>query len=280
MNETQGITQNTYRIRAVERAIAILKAFSTSAPELGVTDIARRLDIHKSTVHRLLTTLERQGVVVQNPGTGRYSLGFLLVELGALAISGMEVRQIARPHLEEMHRACGETVHLAILDEGEVVYIDKIESMRRVRMYSQVGRRAPAHCTGLGKVLLAALPPAMLDQMIQRRGLRRYTESTITSPGDLRDHLAVIRQRGYAIDSGEHEELIRCAAAAVRDRTGQVIAAVSIATVGVEVKSPRFKEYVDLVVRCADSISEAIGYRRAQPAIGGVADANWYVRGG
>lgn len=139
---TSHARPDAYGIRAVERAIAILKAFSPVAPELGVTDLARKLGFHKSTVHRLLATLERDGFVLQDAVTGRYRLGLPLLELGSLVITNMELRQVARPFLEEAHRACGETIHLGILDEGEVVYIDKIESTRRVRMYSQVGRRA------------------------------------------------------------------------------------------------------------------------------------------
>ncbi len=257
---------DTYAVRAVERAIALLKAFSPADPELGVTDLGRKLGLHKSTVHRLLVTLEQEGFVRQNPGTGRYRLGLPLLELGSVVITTMEMRQVARPYLEEVHRVCGETVHLGILDEGEVVYIDKIESTRRIRMYSQVGRRAPAHCTGLGKVLLAALPATALDQVIQRRGLRGYTPRTLTSPDAVRNHLAIVRQQGYSVDAGEHEDLIRCAAAPVFDHTGQVVGAISIAAVGVDIESPRFKEYVSLVRKCARSISEGLGHGRAVAA--------------
>jgi len=255
-------------IRAVERAAAILKSFSPATPALGVTELARRLGLHKSTVHRLLATLEREGFVVQDADGGRYRLGLQLFELGSLVVNSMELQKIARVHLEEVHRACGETVHLAILDEGEVVYIDKIESTRQLRMHSLIGRRSPAHCTGLGKVLLAWMPAGPLEQII-RRGLRTYTSRTITSPDTLRNHLALVRQRGYAIDHGEHEELIRCAAAPVFDHTGQVVAAVSVASVGVDVASARFKEYIGLVGACARSISQALGHGRAAASAGG-----------
>jgi DNA-binding IclR family transcriptional regulator len=255
-------------IRAVERAAAILKAFSATTPSLGVTELAQRLGLHKSTVHRLLATLEHEGFVVQDAEGGRYRLGLQLFELGSLVVNSMELQKVARGYLEEVHRACGETVHLAILDEGEVVYIDKIESTRQLRMHSLIGRRSPAHCTGLGKVLLAWLPAPVLDQII-RRGLRTYTSRTISSPETLRNHLALVRQRGYAIDDGEHEELIRCAAAPVFDHTGQVVAAVSIASVGVDVESARFKEYIGLVQTCTHSISQALGYGRAAASVGG-----------
>src|SRR3989449_10795374 len=144
-------------IRAVERAVAILRTFSSGTPELSVSELGRAVGLHKSPVPRLLGPLERTGFVVQDPGTKRSRLGLPLFELGSMVVNTLEVRRVARPYLEEIHRACGETVHLGILDEGEVVYIEKIESTRRVRMYSQVGRRGPAHCTGPGRTRLTQL---------------------------------------------------------------------------------------------------------------------------
>lgn len=251
----------TAGIRAVERALTILRAFSSGAPELSVSELGRAVGLHKSTVHRLLGTLERTGFVIQDAVSRRYRLGLPLFELGSLVVTTMEVRRTARPYLEEIHRACGETVHLGILDEGEVVYIDKIESTRRVRMYSQVGRRAPAHCTALGKVLMAQLPDAALTDVVERRGLRRFTSKTITSPKELRDHCALIRQQGYALDTGEHEDLIQCAAAPIHDHTSRVVAALSITSVAAAMDQHRVAEYVTLVQQAARKISEALGYR-------------------
>ncbi len=257
----------TAGIRAVERALTILRAFSSGAPELSVSELGRVVGLHKSTVHRLLGTLERTGFVIQDAVSRRYRLGLPLFELGSLVVNTMEVRRTARPYLEEIHRACGETVHLGILDEGEVVYIDKIESTRRVRMYSQVGRRAPAHCTGLGKVLMAQLPDAALTEVVERRGLRQFTSKTITSPKELRDHCVLIRQQGYALDAGEHEDLIQCAAAPIYDHTSRVVAALSITSVAATMDQHRVAEYVTLVQQAARKISEALGYRPTAPRI-------------
>ncbi|MEW6045280.1 MAG: IclR family transcriptional regulator, partial [Bacillota bacterium] len=193
--------------------------------------------------------------------TGRYQLGLGLFELGSLVVATAELRKVARPVLESIHSACGETVHLAILDEGDVVYIDKIESRNKLRMYSEVGRRAPAHCTGLGKVLLAHLPDGELQRVIDRKGLRAYTSRTITSAHALREHLARVRLQGYAVDAGEHEELVRCAAAPVFDHMGKALAAVSVAAVAVEVGSARFEELISLVRDGAHRISAALGYQ-------------------
>ena len=180
--------------------------------------------------------------------------------------ANMELRRVARPHLEEANDACGETIHLGILDEGEVIYIDKIDSTKKIRMHSQVGGRAPAHCTGLGKVLMAALSAADLERILQQRGLRAYTARTLTSPEGVRNHLAIVRQQGYAVDTGENEELVHCTAAPIFDHTNHVIAAVSIATVGVDVESRRFKEYIELILKVSKAISEDMGHGRTAPS--------------
>jgi len=252
-----------YQVRSVLRALELLQAFTPDEPELGVTDLAHRLGINKSTVYRLLVTLEMGKFVQRDPTTGKYRLGIKLFELGSLVQNLLELRKVARPHLERLQEQCRETIHLAVLDEGQVLYIDKLESPRPVQMYSRVGRRAPAHCTGLGKVLLASLQPEEVDAIIARNGLKRYTENTITDPRKLHDHLALVRQRGYAMDKGEHEELIRCAAAPIHDHTGKVVAAVSITTIGVRFDPRRMDELARLVCETATQISYDLGYPQA-----------------
>lgn len=248
--------------------MALLRTFGPPHPELGITELAQRLHLHKSTVHRILATLQRDGFVAQDPASGKYRLGLRLFELGSLVVNTMEIRRVARPYLEEIHAMCGETVHLAILDEGDVVYIDKIESTRRVRMYSEVGRRAPAHSTGLGKVLLAWLPDQALNAVLERKGLAAFTGRTITSAKEPREHLAQIRKQGYAVDSGEHEDLVRCAAAPIYDHRSHVIAAVSIAAVGVETTSHRFADFIKLISEKAQEMSRGMGWRTPAALVG------------
>ncbi len=250
-----------HNTRAVDRAIAILKAFRLEEPELGVTELSRRLSLHKSTVYRLLVTLEKHGLVDWVPESGKYRLGMTLFELGSLVATVTDLRRVARPVLEALHNECGETLHLAILDMGDVVYIEKLESRARLRMYSEVGRRAPAHCTGLGKVLLAYLPDSELEKILQQKGLTAFTARTIVSPALLREHLAEVRRNGYAVDAGEHEELVRCAAAPVRDHSGRVVAAVSIAAIGLDTGTELFKEFIRKVVAAAAEISRRLGFR-------------------
>lgn len=254
-------------VRAVARTIAVLKAFCLPNSGLGVSELAKRVSLHKSTTHRILTTLEHDGFVTQDLATGRYRLGLALLELGSVVLDGLDVRRMTRPFLEAIHRTCRETVHLAILDEGEVVYIDKIEGTRWVRMHSQIGRRSPAHCTGLGKVLLAWQSSQGIKKVTDR-GLRAFTSRTITSPSVLREHLSLVRAQGYAVDNGEHEELIRCVAAPVWDRGGRVTAAISIATVATDVASDQFQGYITIVCEHARLASEALGGRASSSALG------------
>lgn len=249
-----------YRVRAVERALELLGIFAQGQAELSLAQMAERMRLHKSTVHRLALTLEKAGFLRRNPATGGYSLGLKLLELGAVVLNSLELRTQARPHLERLRRDTGHTVHLGILDAGEVVYIDKIEGDTPVRIYSQVGRRAPAHCTGLGKALLAFQPAAVIREVVATRGLRRYTPETIISVHQLLSELERVRERGYAVDMAEHEPLVHCVAAPIRDHTSQVIAAVSVTLIVPSLPAAEVERYASAVVATALAISADMGW--------------------
>lgn len=249
-----------YRVRAVERALELLGIFTQGQSELTLAQMAERMRLHKSTVHRIALTLEKAGFLRRNPTTGAYSLGLKLLELGAVVLNSLELRTQARPHLERLRRDTGHTVHLGILDAGEVVYIDKIEGDTPVRIYSQVGRRAPAHCTGLGKALLAFQPAAVVREVVATRGLRRYTPETIVSLPQLLAELERVRERGYAVDMAEHEPLVHCVAAPIRDHTSQVIAAVSVTLIVPSLSAAEVQRYASAVVATALAISADMGW--------------------
>ncbi len=249
-----------YRVRAVERALDLLGIFARGQPELTLAQMAERMNLHKSTVHRLALTLEKAGFLRRNVNTGSYALGLKLLELGAAVLNGLELRSQARPHLERLRRDTGHTVHLGILDAGEVVYIDKIEGNTPVRIYSQVGRRAPAHCTGLGKALLAFQPSSVVREVAATRGLRRYTPETIVSVPQLLSELERIRERGYAVDMAEHEPLVHCVAAAIRDHTSRVIAAVSLTVIVPSLSVVEVERYASAVASAAQAISRDMGW--------------------
>ena len=204
-----------YRIQAIERAVAILNAFTAEDPELGVTDLAERLGLHKSTIHRFLVNLEAAGLVERDRHTSRYRLGLRIFELGGLVLQQMNLWDEALPFLEGLVHDTGETGHLAVLDGGEAVYIEKVEARRALRIPSAIGRGYPAHATSLGKILLAHLEPDALDALVVERGLPRCAPNTITEPSALNTELERIRVQGYAVDDEEYEDGLRCIGAPI-----------------------------------------------------------------
>ena len=245
-------------LRSVNNALAVLESFSVERPEIGVTELSHTLGLGKSTVHRLLTSLASRGYVRKNPETERYCLGFKAFEVGSLAAGRGSIRDIAAPFLRSLMQATKETVHLGVLDEWEVVYIDKIESDHPLQMYSRVGRRAPLHCTALGKSLAAWETDDWLDRFLRRR-LRSYTPSTLTEPGDVRRELAKIRTARYALDGEEFALGLKCVAAPLFDHSRRVVASLGIAGPAVRLSTERLPRLAALVRESAAAASRALG---------------------
>jgi DNA-binding IclR family transcriptional regulator len=245
--------------QVVDRVIDILEAFEWLGPQLGVSEISRALNLKKATTHRLLASLRRRDIVAQDPVTRRYHLGMRLWQLGMLALNQVDWIDRARPHLRQLRDETGETTHLAILDDGQVLYVDKVESEHSLRMPSQVGRRLPAHCTGIGKALLANLSPQELAAIIEQRGLPALTPHTITERHTLVSELAQVRERGYAVDDEEIEPGLRCIAAAVRGHGGEVVGAISIAGPSSRLRREDVARHAERVVSAAQQISQALG---------------------
>ncbi len=225
---TSAATQRYY-VRAVERALLVLRSFLASEEGLTASEISSRIGLDPSTVFRLLVTLESQGFVVQEPATIRYRLGVTCLELGSHFLKTSDLRASALCAMEELRNEFGETVHLATLDEGEVVYLEKLPGLHPIGlMSSHIGRRAPAYCTGVGKVLLAHMPADELERYFSRKKLAKFTANTITNSGALRVELDKIREKRYAIDNEEHEPGVKCVAVPIGGHEG-VAAALSIA---------------------------------------------------
>jgi len=245
--------------QVIDRVVDILEAFEWLGPQLGVSELSRALKLKKATTHRLLATLRRRDIVAQDPNTRRYHLGMRLWQLGMLALSQVDWIDRARPYLRRLRDETGETTHLAVLDDGEVMYIDKVESEHSLRMPSQVGRRLPAHCTGVGKALLADLTPAQLAEVIDKHGMPSYTPHTITERHDLVADLAKVRELGYSVDNEEIEPGLRCIGAAIRRHDGEVIGAISIAGPSSRVRVEDVEAMGALVSGAAREISTALG---------------------
>jgi len=249
-----------YQVQVLDRAMAILDTLAAHDEDLSLYEIAERLSLHKSTIHRLLMVLERQRLVERRAPGNKYGLGLKLFELGNKACARLGIAERARPHLERVAAAARETAHLCILDDGEVLYLAKVEASRTVRVPSSVGQRNPAHCTAVGKALLAHLAERDLDALIHDRRLEAHTPNTITTPTLLKRELRTIRERGYAVDDEEIEEGLRCIGAPVRDHTGRVVASMSIAGPAFRVTRAKTAMLARLVIEAADALSAELGY--------------------
>jgi len=248
-------SQGKYRIKVLEKALSILELFDEKGKELTVTEISGSLQLNKPSSFRILSNLEDFGYLDKDPKTARYSLGPKLHHLGSLAEPHARIWKTARPFLKDLNEQCHETVHLAVLHQGEALYVDKIEGKRTIRVITRVGARLPAHCSGVGKVLLSALSEEALGNTLSEKGLSRFTENTITDLDVLKQELAKCRKRGYATDNEEIEEGLKCVAAPVYEK-GEIVAAISISA-----HSKRFSRktpsYVSLVKGTAKAVSEA-----------------------
>ena len=248
------------RLSSVATAIRLLKAFSEDEVDIGISDLARRLSIAKSTAHRLAVTLVSEGMLEQDRGTGKYRLGVALFRLGALVRRRMEVSNEARPFLYDLREKINESVHLAILDGSEIMYVYNLESTHAIRMRSDLGVRKPAHCTAEGQAILAFQAQPVIDRVIAG-GLVPRTPKTITSADKFLKALAAVRQRGCAVENEESELGMVCIAAPIRDDTGAVVAAVGIAGPETRMSKRAVTTIAPHVITAADLVSARLGYR-------------------
>lgn len=249
-----------YRIQVIDRAVEILNCFSFDHPDLSVTEIAARTGLHKSTAHRILMALEYNGLIRQTPETGHYHLGVKLFGLGNQAVARLSLRDVAKPYLIRLMEETKETVHLAVLDEGQVLYLEKVEGPHALRIPSRVGRRIPTHCTSLGKAMLSCLEEPQVKQQLQGPRLKAYTPHTVKNLDQLLEDLAQIRQRGYAVDNEEIELGLRCVGAPIRDYSGDMVGAVSVAGPSARINLEKLPWLGAKVIHVAASISSDLGY--------------------
>ncbi len=254
----------TYLLKALDKSLAILEILSQEGSPLSIAELSERLGIYPSTIHRILDTLRYWGYVEQDPVTQRYQLGLKVLELGTAKLQGMELVKEAAPYLKELRERSNETVHLAVLEEGEVLYLAKEESFQSIRMVSRVGRRLPAYCTGLGKVLLANLNEEEQKKIIEEKGLPRFTKNTITDKKKLREELSKVRHQGFAEDRGEHERDVHCLAAPIKDHRGEVMAAVSISLPAFRMNASKKRKLKETLIQTCENISTRLGYNKTR----------------
>jgi DNA-binding IclR family transcriptional regulator len=268
-SKTHVAPRSPYQVQVLDRALAILDTLSAEGPDLSLGEISEKLGLHKSTAHRLIMVLERHKLIERNSVNGRYRLGLKLFELGTRAVSQLDLRERARPFLERLVLETSETVHLCILDDSEVVYLDKVEPTRSVRMATSVGRRNPAHCTAVGKAIMAYLSDAQVEVIVRKQGLRAMTANTITSFVELKKELSAIRERGYAIDNEEIEEGVRCVGCVVRNFSGEPLAAISVSAPAFRLTKEKVKSLSPPVVAAANALSVELGFKKEPLAFAG-----------
>jgi DNA-binding IclR family transcriptional regulator len=248
------------RLSSVGTAIQLLKAFSEEQVDIGISELSRRLGVAKSTVHRLAATLAAEGLLEQDRETEKYRLGIALFRLGALVRRRMDISSQGRPYLYALREKTNETVHLAILDGTEIMYVYNLESTQAIRMRSDLGVRKPAYCTAEGQAILAFQPQAVVDAVIAQ-GLSPRTPQTVTDPAELIKALAVVRQRGCAIEDEESEIGMRGISAPIRNDAGEVVASVGIAGPVTRLSKKAIAAFIPHVIETADLVSSRLGHR-------------------
>lgn len=241
------------------RVLRILEEIAKSEDGIGVTELANRLELNKSTVYRFLATLEEEQYLEQQETTKKYQSGIKLFELASRIVNQVDWTKDIRPFLVDLKDRVNETVHLGIIDNGEVVYIDKVECERSIRMYSRVGKRAPVYCTGVGKAILAFLSKEKQANIIKNIDYTKFTASTIIDDSDLNKEIKIIRAQGFALDREEHESGVNCAAAPIFTHDGQVLGGISIAGPSSRVDEENLFELAAEVKETAQLISRRLG---------------------
>ena len=244
-------------VRAVERALDVLLSFTRDEPNLTLTQISERVGIHKSTVHRLLATLESRRLVQRDEASGTYHLGSRLMEMAFLVLQNNDVQRLATPYMERLAAEHRETVDLAILDGTDVVYLQVVESPQRVKLAAAPGQRLPAFCTATGKAFLAYLPEEQVQDIL-KQGLVKYTEHTKIALPDLEEDLRLTREQGFAISEQEYEDGINAVATPILDVSSYPIAAIAVAGPSFRLSRERMLALGPAIRATADTIAREI----------------------
>lgn len=248
-------------VQSVDRALSILELLSDHNDGLGITKISGRIDLHKSTVHRLLGTLIYKGYVVQDLATNKYKLTLKMFELGSKRIERMDLSAASKPYIEELMKSLNEVVHLVVRDNNDIVYIDKVEADNTIRMASTIGRRSPLYCTSVGKAMMAYMTEEEVEKIWNGSNIIKYTEFTITDLDKFKKELEKIRKNGYAVDDEENELGVRCIGAPVFNHQGEVEGAISISGPTMRVTKDKVHEFAEEVRKYAMLISRELGYK-------------------
>jgi len=251
------MAENT--IQSIERAADVLELFLGTATELSVKEISDALGLSKSTVHGIIKTLEIRSYLKQNPENSKYGLGLKVFELGNVMSKHLDIRDISKKPIQALVDQVNETVHLAVYNQGEVVYVEKIEVPHTIQISSQVGKQAKLYCTGVGKAVLAFLNDDEIERILAKTELIKYTENTHTDLADIYQDLRQIRKQLYSIDDEEIEQGLFCVAAPIFDFNGRVTGAISCSVPEMRITEEKLPIIVESVRRCGLQISTLLG---------------------
>ena len=254
--------KDRYLINSIIRACNVLECLSNDKGLLKTSDLAVRLRLDRSALYRILLSLEKGGFVEKDEKTGGYAVGIAAFEIGNAYLRRMDLIQISKPVMMDLSLRVQEAVHIGVLSDAEIVFVDKVDSPRSVGIICKIGQRAPVYCTALGKVLLANRPEDEVARIAQAIQLKPFNKQTITSRKKFMEELKRVRTQGYAFDHSEHEEDAECIGAPIMDHLGHVIAAISISGPQRKIGTPQEQQFINWVVEAASLISSKMGYSK------------------
>jgi len=255
-----------YQVRALTRGLAVLTCFSPEQPRHTLVDLSRMVEVPKATLYRLLEGL-CAAEFLEHDVSGTYTLGIKAFEVGSAYLTQLDFPHAARAALEGLAVASRETASLGVLSHGEVVYVAIERAQREIGIQSQIGTRHPAHCTALGKVLLADLSDRDVELLLEQTGMPARTEHTLTSPASLLAELHDVRRRGYALDNEERAYGVKCIAAPIRNASGRVVGAISVSGPAFRVSAETLPELITQVIAAGTAVSRRQGYREVSEAM-------------
>lgn len=247
-------------VQSIERAFCILEVLSDYNDGLGISELSSKVNLHKSTVHRILGTLTYKGYIKQNQTSNKYSLTLKLFELGNKKVEGTDLLTVSRPYLEELMKKTNEVIHLVVREGTEIVYIDKVEPKKSITMYTRIGMRKPLYCTAVGKAMLALMPENKVQDIWSNSNIKKLTKNTIIDFNELNDNFKTIRATGFAIDDQEVENGIRCVASVVKNHKSAICGAVSISGSIFSFTDDKINYFSKILIEYCNKISKELGY--------------------
>jgi IclR family acetate operon transcriptional repressor len=253
---------NDGKNQSLVRAMTLLERLSLSPTGMNLTDLSQQLGMPSTTTHRLLNTFEEMGYVEHDSTLGLWLIGLKTFSVGNAFLNRRDFIATSRPYMRRLVDQCRETVNLGVIDNGEVVYVGQVQSPEMMRMIVKLGSRSPIHASGVGKTLLASMTEKGVSNILQRKGLARFTDRTIDNPIDLRNELSHIRKLGYALDDEEHAIGLRCVAATIFDENGIALAGLSLSGPKARITDSRLTDLGAATRQMADEVTAALGGRK------------------